>query len=121
MLLDTNILIGFINGDAAIRDAIDAWRAGQIPLIISSITVGEFLSHAPITDAEIHNLEQFSTTFVSIPFNDELAKMAATLRRKYRFSITDAGILATAQKYGISVVTRDAQLHKTTEVTFTHI
>ncbi|MEK7098293.1 MAG: PIN domain-containing protein [Patescibacteria group bacterium] len=121
MLLDTNILIGYINGDIAIRDAVSAWRAAEVRLIISSITLGEFLSHAALTDVKIRDLELFAATFISIPFDDELAKRAARLKRKYRFALTDSGILATAQLYGVSVVTRDAQLHKVTEVTFAHI
>lgn len=92
-----------------------------MPLTISSITVGELLSYQQLTDVEIRDLELFAATFISVPFDDHLAKVAAELKRKYRFDITDAGILATAKTRGIQIVSRDVQLHKATEISFVHI
>ena len=121
MLLDTNILIGYINGDQAIRNVIRMWREVQMPLTISSITVGELLSYQELTDAEILDLELFAATFISVPFDDQLAKAAAELKRNYRFDITDAGILATAKIRRLQVVSRDVQLHKAKEIGFVKI
>ncbi|MBI5470546.1 PIN domain-containing protein [Candidatus Kaiserbacteria bacterium] len=121
MLLDTNVLIGYINGDESIRSTVDVWRVARVPLIISSIVVAELLSYRYLTDKEIRDLELFVATFISVPFHNKLAMAAASLRRKYRFDIPDSGIIATAQVYEIPLVTRDEQMRKATEVSFVDI
>ena len=121
MLLDTNILIAYLDDESLIVNALDTWRAQGTQLVISSITIAELLSYTKLAAFEIEIIEQLTRTFVSVPLNDEHAKAAAALRRKYSFDIPDSVIIAAAQIRGIPLVTRDIRLHKVTEVTFVHI
>lgn len=53
MLLDSNILIGYLNGDEIITLNIQNYKAEERILFISAITVTEVLALASLTPAEI--------------------------------------------------------------------
>jgi predicted nucleic acid-binding protein len=118
MLLDSNILIGYLNGDERITAMIDAWALEDRVLCISTITYAEVLSHPALTHADIAQIRGFLQRFVVLPFDDSIADNSAELRRRYHITLPDAGIIATALTHHLPLVTRDKLLHKVTEVTF---
>ena len=77
MILDSNILIGYLNGDSDLVTTLSAWKHQGRPLSISSISVAEVLALPGLTAVEIHSIRAFLKTFASIPFDDRIAEMAA--------------------------------------------
>lgn len=122
MLIDSNILIAYLNGEKIVIQKITNWkREGRI-LFISSISVAEALALSPITPSQLENIRSFlHDFFLSIPFDDELAQTVAWVRRKYHLKIPDAAIAATALTHSIPLVTRDTQFKKIKELTIIKI
>lgn len=121
MILDTNILIAYLADDPAVTEAIQAWKQTGQTLFLSSLSRVEVLALPSLTDAELIIIREFLGNFLSLPFNDALVEPAASLRRRYRLSLPDAAIVATALTYHMSLVTRDRQLHKVRELTIVEI
>lgn len=116
MLIDTNILISYINGDTLAMEALSSWKQEGKALFISSVTVTEVLSYPPLTVSEIDDAKEFLAGFVAIDFDTELAEIAAFLRRAYRLSTPDAAIAATAILHRLPLVTRDKQFVRIKEL-----
>jgi len=110
MMLDSNILIGYLNGDESIRSTLYAWREAGTVLFISHISVIEALSFAASTDEEIVRIEEFLNDFIILPLDMESSRYAAKLRRNYRLSLPDAIIAASALIHNVPLVTRDKHL-----------
>ncbi len=112
ILLDSNILIGYLNGDNAVISKLQAFRSEEVVLFISAITVTEVLALSSLTPAEIKIIEAFLSEFVILSVTGNIAKQAATLRRTHKISVPDALIASTALLHLIPLVTADVQLHK---------
>lgn len=108
MLIDTNVLIAYLNGEEEVIRTLTEWKLST-SLLISSINRAEILSRPNLTADEIRFILSFLKSFVSISFTDTLADLAAELRRHYRLSLPDAAIAATAIYNGVPLVTRDVQ------------
>lgn len=121
MVLDSNILISYLNGDESIITALDTWSTEGRVLCISTITYAEVLSHPVLTEKEVRNVRDFLRRFVMLPFDDTVADTAAALRRQYKISLPDAGILATARTNYLPLVTRDKALFRVDTVSFEHL
>ena len=121
MILDTNILIGYLNGEENIVKTINDWkRAGQV-LFISSISVAETLALPNLTPKEINKIKAFLKNFLSIPFDDIIAERAALIKRIYNLTLPDSAIAATALSHNLPLVTRDQQFRKIQEITVVEI
>lgn len=112
ILLDSNILISYLNGDAIVIKQLQEYRANEIVLFISSITVTEVLVLSSLTASEIKVIEAFLAEFVILSVTGNIAKQAALLRRNYKISVPDALIASTAQLHLIPLLTADVKLHK---------
>jgi predicted nucleic acid-binding protein len=112
ILLDSNILIGYLNGNENIIKKLLAYRQDEVILFISAITVTEVLALASLTLGEIKIIETFLSEFVILSVTGNIAKQAATLRRRHKISVPDALIASTAQLHLIPLITADVQLHK---------
>lgn len=117
MVLDTNILIAYLNNELKVVETLSEWRQGGRPIFISSISVAEILSLPLITQSDLNKIKLFLSNFISVPFDDSLAQTAAFIRRIYHLGIPDAAIAATALLRGIPLVTRDHQFRKIQEIT----
>lgn len=116
MILDTNILIAYLANDPAVCEAIQTWKQTGQTLFVSSLSRVEVLAFPSLTDADMAIIQEFLGNFISLPFNDALVESAASLRRRYRLSLPDAAIAATALTYQMSLVTRDRKLRKVKEL-----
>ena len=116
MVLDTNILISYLNGEQSVIDFISGLKRQGRALFISSINVAEILALPDLTTSDIKNIKQFLSEFISVPFNDVLAETAALIKRIYKISLPDAAIAATALTYKVSLITRDKQFKKIKEL-----
>ena len=113
-LLDTNILIGYLNGNKKIADwVLDSKKENPFSgLSISLITKIEVLSLKTLKDSQIDDIEKFLDIFHIVSINDEIINLAATLRRKDLLSLGDAIIAASAIYHKATLVTNDKDLAK---------
>lgn len=117
MVIDTNILIAYLNGGEEIITIISDWKSEGRILFISSISVAEVLSLPSLSGDNIDIIKRFLGNFISISFDDAVAESASLLRRNYYLEIADAAIAATALTRNIPLVTRDKQFRKIKELT----
>ena len=111
-VIDSNILIGFLNGNQKIAKWILDKKASGASLYISYISIIEVLSLKELKEKDIENLEKFLNSFLQIPISDEIVRFSATLRRKNILALGDAIIAGTViSKKGI-LVTNDKTLAK---------
>jgi len=113
-LLDSNIIIDFLNGDKKIGDWMNKEKSISILFPFSLSTVGriEVLSDKRLTEKQAIELEKFLDTFDSLSISDEIARLAAMLRREKVLTLGDAIIAATAIIRKRTLVTRDQNLAK---------
>lgn len=116
MIIDSNILIGYLNGDEAIIEALNGWKEDSRVLLISAVSFAEVLSYPKLAEKDIQETKKFLSGFVSIPLDDILAEKAAYFRRIYKLTLTDAAIAGTASVYRVPLITRDKQLQKVKEI-----
>ena len=111
-LLDSNILIGFLNGDRKIAEWLSTQTKEESWLSISFITKIEVLSSKELKDSEIDKTKKFLDIFNRSYFNEEIIDIAAMLRRKSHLSLGDVIITATAINGQYILVTNDKNLTK---------
>jgi len=121
MILDTNILIAYLNGEVKIVNTISDWKCSGRVLFISAISKAETLGLPKISPKELDKIQIFLNNFLSIPFDDSIAESTALIRRKYRLKLPDAAIAGTALTRNLPLVTRDRQFRKIKEITIIEI
>ena len=104
IFVDTNILVYLIDGNEKI-----------IPLLqdkdihVSFITEMEMLSKNNITKNDIRNINMLLDACKLYDFNYKIKSAAIILMRNYRLRLADAIIAATANYYGIELLTADSK------------
>lgn len=121
MVIDTNVIISCFNAEAHAVTALSGWKQEGRALLVSSITTAEALALPELTGAELSKIRAFLQNFISVPFDDPIAEIAASLRRRYGLEIPDAAIAATAMARNFPLVTRDRQFRKIKEITVVEI
>jgi predicted nucleic acid-binding protein len=102
-VLDTNILIDFLNAIPQARTEINRYSARMISLMTwMEVMAGSSLA------TEDHT-RRVLASFLCIPISQDIAERAAMLRRNKRLKLPDAVILATAQVEGALLVTRNSK------------
>jgi predicted nucleic acid-binding protein len=99
---DSVILIDALNGDATSQLRLDEEDARSI----STVTRTEVLTGTKTELAHINTLALLDG-FDAIAVTNDIADLAADLRKQYRLKTADAIIYATARVLGVSLVTRD--------------
>ena len=120
MVIDSNILIAYLDGQKEVVEAIQTWKS-RSPLFVCSISRVEVLALAKLTPAEVHKIKTFLENFISVPLDDNLAETAALFRRNYKLALADAIIIATATDKQLPLVSRDKQFKKINEITVIEI
>lgn len=108
--LDSNIVIGYLNGDDKIARQLANWRNNKVPLFISVITEIEVLSHPKLRPEEITKIKRFIREFTAVPVDHQVGEIAAAIRRKTKISVGDSLVVATAILTHSSLVTQDKEL-----------
>lgn len=103
LLLDTNIVIDYLNGNEKARQFIER----EPKPAISIITYMETLIGADETTREA--TRAFLKGFEIIQINEEIAEAAIDIRASRRLKLPDAIILASAQSIGATLVTRNTK------------
>jgi len=112
-LLDSNILIGFLNDDKKIINWIlERKREDKLSLNISFISKIEVLGFKELKDDQVDELEKFLNTFYMLYLSDEIINLSAALRRKVSLPLGDAVVAASAISNKLILVTNDKVLIK---------
>jgi len=106
-LLDTNILIDYLRGIRAARAELGRYDHTAI----SVITWIEVMVGAPVQAEQATS--DFLAGFAMIALDDEVAALAARLRRAHRIKLPDAIVWASARVRGFLLVTRDGKAFPT--------
>ncbi|TSC56016.1 MAG: PilT protein domain protein [Parcubacteria group bacterium Greene0714_21] len=108
MTIDANIAIAFLGGDTLVVSELSKWREEGLPLFLSTVAETEILSFSHWTSQERIATEQFlEQNFTSIPFDRNLSRIAASIRRDVKIRFPDAAIAATALFTHTPLVTRN--------------
>ncbi|MEA3361096.1 MAG: type II toxin-antitoxin system VapC family toxin [Thermodesulfobacteriota bacterium] len=102
-LVDTNIIIYYLNGDEI---AIDWLREHKDRLSISIIASLEVLSH-PFTEQEDEIVRHFLEAFRLFDLDQSIFEKTIQLRRTHKIKLPDSIIAATASCHNLTLVTRN--------------
>lgn len=102
-LLDTNILIDYLNGIDAAREEI---RRYEVPLI-STITWMEVM--VGTSKDERQAVQSFLSRFIQINIDAEVAEIAVSIRRKFKIRLPDAIIWASAKRENALLISRNTK------------
>ena len=111
-LLDSNILIGFLNGSQKEINWVMAEKQNGSFLGYSVISKIETLSLYNLSEDKIQEIEKFFNIFNQAYLSDEIVSLSARLRRNLKLSIGDAIVAATAISKRATLVTNDKVLVK---------
>lgn len=102
-LLDTNILIDYLNGIEAARTEIELYDRPMIsPITWMEVMVGA-------ADDEWERVRAFLSRFVQVDIDARVADVAVTLRRQFKIRLPDAIIWAIARKEDALLVSRNTR------------
>lgn len=113
LVLDTNVLIDYLNGDAIAVGFVD--HAREEPherFAISMTTVVEILASPVLKPGEELYIDRLLAQLDTTGLYESIARSAARLRRIHRLKLGDAVIAATAEYHRATLVTRDRDLAK---------
>lgn len=107
ILLDTNIIIYYLQGDQNVAEKIDEMRKAGEVFVVSVVAKIELLSYPNITQGEIDKIETFLKEFKVVILDEILAGYATKIRRDYKITLADSIIAATSQMMNIPLLTRN--------------
>ncbi len=110
VVLDTNVILYLLSG-SDIKEKLKSKT-----LFISVITELELLSYPLIKEKEEKGISLFLTKVNIVDLIPDIKTKSILLRRKYRLSLPDAIICATAWHFDIGFVTNDKKLFKINEI-----
>ncbi len=100
-LLDTNILIDYLNGIDAARKEIYRYETPLIsPITWMEVMVG-------VNDDEDQSIRSFLSRFAQVNIDAEVAEIAVSIRRKHKMRLPDAIIWASAKRESALLVSRN--------------
>ena len=102
-LVDTNILIDFLNGAPEARRELELY----VDAAISIVTWMEVMVGA--SDGAIEPTRAFLSRFEVIGLDEQVAEAAVNLRRERRIKLPDAIVWASAQSQGRLLITRNTR------------
>jgi tRNA(fMet)-specific endonuclease VapC len=111
-LLDTNVVIALMRGDVAARDLISRAEAVYLPIpVVGELYYGAFRSAQ--VDKNIQQIDQLIETYTLLRVDEQAAKVYGRLRQELATAgrpipDNDLWIASIAQRFGLTVVTRDA-------------
>lgn len=103
-LFDTNIIIDYLNGDERAKTEISLYKECWIS-IITYIEVLVGVSESNQYDI----IKKYLLSFNIIEVEANVSNITIELRKKYKLKVPDAIILASAEKIGAILVTRNTK------------
>lgn len=111
-LLDSNILIGVLNGDATALAQLQQAGANPARCAYSSISRMEVLGWSGITPEQEQATAGLLALMRHIPIDAGIENTVIALRRQRKIKLPDAIIAATARTQGLTLISRDEHLQK---------
>lgn len=111
LLLDTNIVIYFLNGDKRLSSLLDGME-----IHLSFITELELLSYPDISDEERLGIEAFLKDSSIHNISKEIKDKAIELRKAYKLKLPDCIIAATAISENIALFSADTGFNRIEEL-----
>ena len=112
ILLDTNIVIGYLAGDQELIKAVDQAVIAHGDIALSTISVVELFSYPALEETERRKITEFTDRALLLNLTGELAVQAADIRRTTKLTMSDAVIGATALRHDIFFISRDQNFKK---------
>lgn len=103
VLIDTNILVDYLNGIEQAKTELDRYSDKAISLI----TWMEVMVGATPETEEI--MRGFLNSFINFPIDERVATVAVALRKQHKIKLPDAIVWATAQVNRCLLVTRNTK------------
>jgi predicted nucleic acid-binding protein len=110
-LLDTNVVIGLLSGDAVCTSLIQSANCDLSNMAVSQITRMELLGFAGLASAEEQTLQNLLTAVHVILLDEAIEAHTIALRRKYKIKLPDAIIAATAASHSLVLLSMDKALN----------
>jgi predicted nucleic acid-binding protein len=110
VLLDTNIVIGLLNGEENATAMVADAAVGFADMAISQITRMELLSFAGLTEPEHRTVEAFLSQLHVFGIDADIEALAIQLRRRRAVKLPDAIIAATTRSKKLQLLTLDKSL-----------
>ena len=108
MILDTNIVISYLDGESSIVEACSAWKMKGGYLYLSSIVEAELLSFPKLSLYQIEIMTLFlEENFIPVSFDRQIAHIAGEIRRTQKIKLPDAAIAATALFLKVPLMTKN--------------
>lgn len=117
-LLDSNILIGLLNGKQEVLELLEQHQAEPRNCAYSSITRMEVLGWSGITTEQERLAERLLASMRHIAVDLAEENSTISLRRAHKIKLPDAIIAATAQVHGLQLLTLDQALSAITSQRF---
>jgi len=108
-LIDTNILIDYLRGDPAANRLLQDVESGRAQATVSVITECEVLASPVLTPHDERQVLRLLAVLPSVAVTSHIARLGAQLRRRYRLTIADALIAATALRSHATLLTRNVK------------
>jgi predicted nucleic acid-binding protein len=102
ILLDTNILLYFLNGDINVRKFFFEYNP-----VISFITELEILSSPDLSDNDKLNIQHLLSEVTILTYSDKYKQVILNIRSAKKLKLPDAIIAATAITSGLPLATSD--------------
>jgi predicted nucleic acid-binding protein len=109
-LLDTNIIIGFLQRSQAALDLFQARKIRIRECAYSSITRMELLIFSSLSGTEKQSIELLLNLMTYFAINQAVEDAAIAFRHQYQTKLPDAIIAATAGCYQLELLTLDKKL-----------
>ncbi len=109
-LLDTNILIGLLNGNPEVLALLEQHCTEPGNSAYSGITRMEVLGWANITPEQEQLANKLLADMQHLPLSLDIENHTIALRRARKIKLPDAIIVATAQAHGLQLLTLDQGL-----------
>ncbi|MBK7107144.1 MAG: type II toxin-antitoxin system VapC family toxin [Ignavibacteriae bacterium] len=105
LLLDTNIILYFLNGDKTLTPILN-----EKNLFVSFITQLELLSYKEITKTDTKSINDFLSECTIIDINTHIKEHTINIKRKYSLKLPDSIIIATGIFLKLPLISADSQL-----------
>lgn len=109
-LIDTNVVIGLLNGDAESIALIQSTNSDLAHMAISQITRMELLGFAGMNEADERTLQSLVAAVHVVMLDAAVESQTIALRRQRKIKLPDAIIAATAIAHGLKLLTLDKTL-----------
>lgn len=110
-LLDTCFIIGLQQHNRAALEMIQSRQILLNQCAYSVITRLELLSFPSLSATDEHTLQLILNSMACLNLTDAVQAKTISIRKARKVKLPDAIILATAQSYGLELLTLDQKLH----------